>query len=355
MSDKAVSNSATASELARACRTGDLRALAKLISLLESDEPSESTAASDAVAGFDYPSHVIGISGPPGAGKSTLIAYLAELALQSRLTPNPSPGRGEGNRVAILAVDPSSPFTGGALLGDRIRMAALRNEPNVFIRSMGSRGAAGGLTAAASSALRALGAAGFDMVLLETIGAGQAETEIINLAHTVCVIQVPGFGDEVQLMKMGILEAADVFAVNKSDMPDAADVKARLEMAIAEHPGSACRVLKQLGRAFSARFASTPWTPPVVLMSALKHENGPALLEALVGHRAWLDQPELREAMRQHRARREILARAESLMRREAASLMDSDALNALTDSFLAGKISLDDAGKTVLKQVLPK
>lgn len=341
MSSTSASKIDTPAALAGACRAGDRRALAKLISLLESEIPAESAAASDAVAGFDYPRHVIGISGPPGAGKSTLVAYLAELALAAR-------------SVAILAVDPSSPFTGGALLGDRIRMAALRNEPNVFIRSMGSRGAAGGLTAAASGALRALGAAGFDTVFLETIGAGQAETAIVNLAHTVCVVQVPGFGDEVQLMKMGILEAADVFAVNKSDTLDAADLKARLEMAIAENPGSACRVLKQLGRGFSARFSGVAWTPPVILLSALKHENGPALLEACVAHRAWLDQPGLREALQHQRAAREILARVDTLVRSRAAELLESGALETLTDSFLAGGISLNEAGRAVLKRIVP-
>ncbi len=328
--------SPTASEWAAACRAGDRRALARLISLLESGDAS----AAEALAAFDYPRHVIGVTGPPGAGKSTLIDYLAGLALQA---PN--------KQIAILAIDPSSPFTGGALLGDRIRMSSLRNEPRVFIRSMGSRGAAGGLATAANGALRALGAAGFDTVLLETVGAGQSETEIANLAHTVCVVQVPGLGDEVQLMKMGILEAADVFAVNKGDLPEAAELKARLELAIAEHPDATCRVLKQLGKKFAAQFSGTPWMPPVVLLSALRREGGQALLEACEAHREYVGQPALRDAVKKNRAAREILARAENLFRARAEKLLEDGALDTATDAFLEGKVSLNDAAQDVLKR----
>jgi len=328
----------TASDWASACRAGDRRALSRLITLLEAGD-AESAAAANAVASFDLPRHVIGITGPPGAGKSTLIDYLAGLALQ---TP--------GKLVAILAIDPSSPFTGGALLGDRIRMASLRNEPRAFIRSMGSRGASGGLAAAASGALRALGAAGFDTVFLETVGAGQSETEITNLAHTVCVVQVPGLGDDVQLMKMGILEAGDVFAVNKSDKPEAAELKARLELAIAENPNASCRVLKQLGKAFASAFNGTRWTPPVVLLSATRHENGPALLDALEAHRAFVDQPELRDALRKNRIAREIISRAETLVRQRAETRFESGALDALTAGLASGTLSLDDAANDLLR-----
>ncbi|HLX61756.1 MAG TPA: methylmalonyl Co-A mutase-associated GTPase MeaB [Planctomycetota bacterium] len=329
--------------LAAACCAGDLRALSRLISLLESNDSAQSAAAFDAVARFDYPQHVIGITGPPGAGKSTLVAYLAELALQP-----------PGKKVAILAIDPSSPFTGGALLGDRIRMGELRNDPRVFIRSMGSRGASGGVAAAAGGALRALGAAGFDLVFLETVGAGQAETKIANLAHTVCVVQVPGLGDDVQFMKMGLLEAADVFAVNKSDKPEADDVKARLELAIAEHPDSVCRVLKQIFHTPHSPLptAYSAWTPPVILVSATKRENGRALLDACLAHRAWLDQPGLRDALARYRAGREILTRAEALLRSRHAQELAAGKLEALTESFLAGTVSLGDAAHVVLATV---
>ena len=332
----------SAADWASACRTGDRRALSRLITLLESGDPTEAAAAVNAVAAFEFPRHVIGVTGPPGAGKSTLIDYLAGLTLLSSITSN----------VAVLAIDPSSPFTGGALLGDRIRMSSLRNESRAFIRSMGSRGASGGLAAAASGALRALGAAGFDTVFLETVGAGQAETEIANLAHTVCVVQVPGLGDEVQLMKMGILEAGDVFAVNKADKPEAAELKSRLELAIAENPDASCRVLKQLGKKFAATFAGSRWSPPVVLLSAARRENGAELLEALEAHRAYVDQPLLRDAMKKNRTAREIITRAENILRTRAEASFESGALNAVTEAVANGTVSLDAAANGILNMI---
>ena len=334
----------TASEWAAACRAGDRRALSRLITLLESGDAQESAAASTALASFDFPRHVIGVTGPPGAGKSTLIDYLAGLSL----------ARPPARQIAILAIDPSSPFTGGALLGDRIRMSSLRNEPRVFIRSMGSRGASGGMAAAAGGALRALGAAGFDTVFLETVGAGQSETEITNLAHTVCVVQVPGLGDEVQLMKMGILEAADVFAVNKGDKPEAADLKSRLEIAIAENPDASCRALKQLGKKFAAQFGGPHWTPPVILLSAARRDlfpnGGAALLDACDAHRAYIDQPGLRDALKKNRAAREILSRAEHLFRARALERLEDGEFDALADAYVNGAIALNDAANDVLK-----
>src|SRR6185369_12937329 len=167
-------------ELARAVLNGDRRAASRLITMLESEDPAQAAAASHAAGRLPLPRQTIGLTGPPGAGKSTLLDYFVSLF------------RARNDRVAVLAVDPSSPFTGGALLGDRIRMASQRNDSGVFIRSMGSRGASGGMAAAASGALRVLGAAGYSTVFLETVGAGQAETEVVNLADTVCVVQVPG-------------------------------------------------------------------------------------------------------------------------------------------------------------------
>ena len=330
-----------ASDWAAACKAGDRRALSRLITLLESTDARHAAEASHAVATFDIPRHVIGVTGPPGAGKSTLIDYLAGLALQST-----------GKHVTIQAIDPSSPFTGCALLGDRIRMSSLRNEPRAFIRSMGSRGASGGLAAAANGALRALGAAGFDTVFLETVGAGQSELDIANLAHTVCVVQVPGLGDDVQLMKMGILEAADVFAVNKADKPEAADLKARLELAIAEKPDAPSRVLRQLGRNFASHFTGPRWTPPVVLVSAARHENGPALLAHLEEHRAYIDQPDLRCALKKFRSVREIIGHAENLLRQRAEARFEDGSLDALSDAFAAGTLSLDDASNQVIRQL---
>jgi LAO/AO transport system kinase len=281
-------------EWVRRCKAGDRRAVARLVTFLESPDRKTSREASRSASALPPPKQVIGITGPPGAGKSTLLDYLISLFRQ------------EGRTVGVIAVDPSSPFTGGALLGDRIRMGTHRTDTGVFIRSMGNRGALGGLAAAASSALRVLGGAGFEVVLLETVGAGQSASEIINLADTVCVIQVPGLGDDIQLMKMGVLETADVFVVNKADRPDAKHLFVQIQDAVRDAPGETCRVMRQLGKAFASSFTGPRWTPEVVLVSALQQTGGPDLLNAFRKHRAYLDAPEISAALRSNRLAREI-------------------------------------------------
>ena len=285
-------------ELAAACRGGDRRAASRLITLLESGDPAVVSETSRAVSSFPLPKQTIGLTGPPGAGKSTLLDYAVGLFRQ------------RNERVAVLAIDPSSPFTGGALLGDRIRMASLRNDSGVFIRSMGSRGASGGMAAAASDALRVLGAAGYNVVFLETVGAGQAETEVVNLADTVWVIQVPGLGDDVQLMKMGILEIADVFVVNKADKPEAEHLKSQIELALQTSLEPPCRAIRQLGKEFSKTFTDERWTPSVLLVSALKHTGGEALIDASLRHLEFLQHPALGPALKRHRLSHEIAWRA---------------------------------------------
>ncbi len=195
-------------ELLSAVRRGEHRAVARAITLVERD----AEGARDVVQRL-YPhtggAHVVGITGAPGTGKSTLVNELAK-ALRQR-----------EKLVGIIAVDPSSPFSGGALLGDRIRMRDLAGDEGIFIRSMASRGSLGGLAAATAAAIKVLDAAGFDVVLVETVGAGQAEVEIANVAHTVIVIEAPGMGDDIQSIKAGILEIADLLVVNKADRPGA--------------------------------------------------------------------------------------------------------------------------------------
>jgi LAO/AO transport system kinase len=325
--------------LAAACQSGDRRAASRLISLLESSDTALAAAASDAVSRMSLPRQTIGLTGPPGAGKSTLVDYLAGLY------------RARGGKVAVLAVDPSSPFTGGALLGDRIRMSSLRNDPGVFIRSMGSRGAAGGLASAASDALRVLGSAGYSTVLLETVGAGQAETEVVNLADTVCVIQVPGLGDDVQLMKMGLLEIADVFVVNKGDKPEAQELKLQIELALQTHPGEHCRALRQLGNAFKASFSGTKWDPPVVVVSALHRTQGDQLLDACDKHLAFLRQPALDQALKRSRLQHEIVWRAGARVQDSLnQQLSAGGALAHVLEACVIGKLSLDQAVAQVLK-----
>jgi LAO/AO transport system kinase len=205
------------SDLAALVLAGNRRALARLLTQVENGSADDALAALFPHTGH---AHIIGITGAPGAGKSTLVAALTK-ALRAR-----------GDTVAILAVDPSSPFTGGAIMGDRIRMGDLHGDSGVFIRSMATRGGVGGLAAATRDAARVLDAAEFSVVIIETVGAGQSEVEIAQTAHTVVVVEAPGMGDEVQAIKAGILEIADVLVVNKADRPGVENTVRALKMII---------------------------------------------------------------------------------------------------------------------------
>jgi LAO/AO transport system kinase len=224
------------------------------------------------------PARVIGVTGAPGAGKSTVTGALVAAFLARGVT------------VAVLAVDPSSPFSGGALLGDRIRMQGHATEPGVFIRSMGSRGRLGGLSAAAPQAIRVLQAAGYQVILVETVGVGQAEVEIASAADTTVVLVAPGMGDSVQAAKAGVLEVADVLVVNKADRPDAQ---------------AAVRDLRAM-----AALARGGWQPPIVTTVATANEGIDDLLRQLDRHDAWLDESGERARRRLARARGEVTALA---------------------------------------------
>jgi LAO/AO transport system kinase len=221
---------------------------------------------------------VIGLTGAPGAGKSTVTsALIGEF-------------RQRGERTAVLAVDPTSPFTGGALLGDRVRMQDHATDPGVFIRSMGSRGQLGGLAAATPQAVRVLDAAGFGVILIETVGVGQAEVEIASAADTTAVLVVPGMGDAIQAAKAGVLEVADVLVVNKADRPETQAAVRDLRSMIA--------------------LSTAPWKPPVVTTVATEGEGVGELLRQLDRHWAWLAEAGERDRRRLERARDEVTALA---------------------------------------------
>jgi LAO/AO transport system kinase len=203
--------------------------------------------------------HIIGVTGPPGGGKSTLVNQIARVL------------RAGGRTVGIVAIDPTSPFSGGALLGDRVRMRDLAGDPGVFVRSMASRGSMGGLAQATGDAVTVLDAAGFDVVLVETVGAGQVEVDIAREAHTTILVEVPGLGDEVQAIKAGLMEIADIFAVNKADRADA------------DQTVRALRIM------LDADNRSTDWTPPIVKTIAITGEGVPDLVRAIDEHRAFLE------------------------------------------------------------------
>ena len=290
-------------------RAGDPRALARLISLVENAAP-ELRAVARALAPLAGQARVVGLTGAPGVGKSTLTAALVAAY------------RARGQRVAVLAVDPTSPFSGGALLGDRVRMQEHATDPDVFIRSMATRGHLGGLAEAAPQALRVLDAAGFAVLLVETVGVGQAEVEVASLADTTLVAVAPGMGDAVQAAKAGILEVGDVFVVNKADKPGAQETVRDLRGMIA-----------------LARRGAADWKPPIVTTVAVKGEGVGDLVAKVDAHWSWLDSSGQGEARRLARARQEITAIALAELRRRVGGLPGDSPLEDLASQVAAGKL----------------
>ncbi len=264
---------------------GNRRALARLLTAVEDDREGVQAALADLFSHTGR-AHVIGVTGAPGTGKSTLVAALAGTYRQ------------RGQTVGVLAVDPTSPFSGGAVLGDRIRMDKLSGDDGVFIRSMATRGSLGGLARSTRYAIWVLDAAGFDVILVETVGAGQSEVDIASTAQTTVVIEAPGLGDGVQAIKAGILEIADVLVVNKADRPGATNtvrtLRAMLELghptktAFAGHHGAAANAQLPTEDA-----PNIMWIPPVLETVATEQQGIDALADAINQHRAHLLQHDL--------------------------------------------------------------
>jgi LAO/AO transport system kinase len=319
---------------------GDTRAIARLLSRAESGI-AEARPTLDAMFAHAGRAHVVGITGVPGSGKSTLVA---KLAAQVRST---------GRRVAVVAVDPSSPFSGGAILGDRIRMGDLAGDAGIFVRSMATRGALGGLANGTLEAVDVLDAAGFDMVMIETVGVGQDEVDVARAAHTTVVVSAPGLGDDIQAIKAGILEIADIHVVSKCDRPDAsrtiADLKTMLALGVTQMdtekwaaeapgensgskphlmgPGAALReepsgrhgadpgftASAKRPRARNAGFDAA--LPPVIATSSIRGQGVAELLGAIDSHRARLERTGEIEARRAAIAERRLLAAGEGMLR----------------------------------------
>jgi len=262
-------------DLAQQLLSGNRLALTRLLTQVENDTP-EGRAALTELFPHTGKAHLIGVTGAPGTGKSSLVN---QLALHFR--------KQEERSVAVVAVDPSSPFTGGAVLGDRVRMRDLAGDPGVFIRSMASRGSLGGLAQTTAGLVQVFDAAGFDVILIETVGAGQAEVEIARLAHTTLVIEAPGLGDDIQAIKAGILEIADILVVNKADRPGVENtlkaLKNALELAhpvrhVFQHHGR----LEEVGGAKEAVYNS--WIPPIRKTVATDGEGIPELAAEIARH-----------------------------------------------------------------------
>lgn len=260
--------------LISAALEGDRRALARLISVVENDG-ADAQAALRTLYPRTGRAHIIGITGAPGTGKSTLVNAVAREYRQRGMT------------VGIIAVDPTSPFSGGALLGDRVRMKDLVGDPGVYIRSMATRGSLGGLARATDDVVLVMDAIGFDRILIETVGVGQAEVDIASSAHTVTVVEAPGLGDDIQAIKAGVLEIADIFVVNKADR-EGAD---RTFMALQTMLGLGPRAVRHHGKVMQAGAPDDTqegWTPPIFKTVATRAEGVRDLVDAIEHHREYL-------------------------------------------------------------------
>jgi LAO/AO transport system kinase len=340
---------ADAASLADDVTAGNRRALARLISLVEDDAPE----ADETLAAL-YPhtgkAHVIGVTGAPGTGKSTLTN---QIALEYRR---------RDQTVGIVAVDPTSPFSGGALLGDRIRMRDLAGDPGIFIRSMATRGSLGGLAWATADAVTALDGAGFDIVIVETVGAGQAEVEIARLAHTVIVVEAPGFGDDVQAIKAGILEIADVLVVNKADDPHAEGtartLRAMLDLGgsmpdrrVAHHGSLADRIEPDRSQGPAGELESS-WSVPVEMTNALTGEGVPELVDRLARHLEFLQRGEERERRERMRAVAAFDAWLREALLRALLANSETERMSQMVDRIVAREIMPQQAARMLVDEL---
>jgi GTPase len=311
-----------ASDLAQRLLDGDKRALARAISLVENDDPAGWRLVREV-----YPktgnAAVIGFTGPPGVGKSTLIAALTKAWRES------------GKDVAVLSIDPSSPFTQGALLGDRIRLADHFLDPGVFIRSMANRGALGGLSEAALQAALLMDAAGKDVVFLETVGVGQAEVDIIDHADTITLVLQPGSGDSIQALKAGVMEIPDVIVVNKAD-----------------HPLTDTMVREVKGVLALATREEGDWDIPVLRVEAARGTGVDEVVEALEAHRAHIQEKGTLLERRRRNLMNEVLALATFRLRRELeASIREDEGVQELLDEVVSRKLDPSSAAGSILER----
>jgi LAO/AO transport system kinase len=307
--------------LAEGVRGGDRRALARAISLVEDRDPVAYELVRDL-----YPdtggAFVVGVTGPPGVGKSSLISALVRHVRESDTS------------VGVISVDPSSPFTQGALLGDRIRLSDHFLDPGVFIRSMGTRGHLGGLAEATLQAALLLDAAGKELVLLETVGAGQSEVEVIGIADTILLVLMPGSGDSVQALKAGIMEIPDVIAINKMDHP-------------------AAKTMLNEVRSILALDRESEWRPPIVLTEAVRGENVPELWAKIEEHRAFLEAGGHLEERRRRNLAGEVFAAATSRAKAHLqAEVAEKPELRALLDRVQSRELDPLSAVRAILEQV---
>ena len=318
-------------ELYAAARGGERRALGRLLTAVERGGPD-----ADLISELAHPdagaAHIVGITGAPGAGKSTLVGQLVGDLVAA------------GRRPAVLAVDPSSPLTGGAILGDRIRMDDVlepgSERPTAFVRSMATRGHSGGLALAVPLAVRLFDACGYDPVIIETVGVGQVEVDVVGAADSAVVVMTPGMGDAVQANKAGLLEVADVFVVNKADRPGANDVRRDLDLML------------DLSH-MTGQESETGYRPPIVMASALNGEGNLEVWATVEKHLAHLDETGARATRRKHRIRTEVRARLLQALAIAADAVLDEPAGSDLLTQAETAAISPNQATRRLLDHVL--
>jgi LAO/AO transport system kinase len=311
----------TRAGLVAAVQAGDRRALARAITLVENGDPLAYEVVSDIYPATGH-AYAVGLTGPPGVGKSSLVSALVTLV------------RAERQTVGVISVDPSSPFTHGALLGDRIRLTDHFLDPDVFIRSMGTRGHLGGLAETTLQSLLILDAAGKDIVFLETVGTGQSEVGVLSIADTVVLALMPGSGDSIQALKAGIMEIPDVIVVNKLDHPLAKTMMSEVRQVLSLGPNDG-------------------WTPPIVLTEALRGEGVDTLWEKIREHRAWLESEGELELRRRRNLAHEVFAVASARARRHLEEAVGEDPeLRRLLDEVQARKLDPLTAVREILEKV---
>jgi LAO/AO transport system kinase len=332
------------SALAPRVLQGDRRAIARLLTRAESGV-AEARETLDSMFAHAGRAHVVGITGVPGSGKSTLVAKLAAAVRRS------------GRTVAIVAIDPSSPFSGGAILGDRIRMGELGGDSGVFVRSMATRGALGGLAKGTLEVVDVLDAAGFDMIIIETVGVGQDEVDIARAAHTTVVVSAPGLGDDIQAIKAGILEIADVHAVSKCDRPDAnktiADLKTMLALGLTHLDREQwSRKIGSDSISGAAEIESDPiFRPDVIATSSVRDQGVTELLAAIDRHRERLESTGEIDKRRAAIAERRLLAAGEGILR-DAFARHRTGRLSALLEQLRARTLSPHAAAQRLLREL---
>jgi len=333
------------SDLISGVLAGNRRAIARMLTQVE-NQPAGVDGLLTAL--FPHTGHawVIGVTGAPGTGKSTLVNALTKAY------------RERGQQVGIIAVDPTSPFTGGAILGDRIRMRDLSGDDGVFIRSMATRGNLGGLARATRDAVRVLDAGGFQIVIVETVGAGQNEIDIVRAAHTTLVVDAPGMGDDVQAIKAGILEIADVLVVNKADRPGATQtVRALKTMLDLGHPARLSTSVGHHGRMLPVASVPAPngsdfWLPPILSTVASDGTGIDALIEAISDHRDHLEHAGRLAQMEQAQFAIEIQERLRDHLMQRVLQQVPSDAISSLIAQVQARHLDPQRAVESILEQV---